>query len=194
METSRNHGWAVSLVSAAVTTHFLSSAILVACLSDLHQRFGIAPVTLWGVGLMAIGVLVWGHAGVPWHLFLAAALTGAGYATTSGAAINAMVAPWFDRRRPLALSWAYNGASVGGVVFVPLWILLIGWLDFSGAATVVAVGTAAVLWPLIWRFLRPTPLSKGAFPDGEQMRHHAGLREQCQGERDGHGHESTVPQ
>ena len=31
------------------------------------------------------------------------------------AAINAIVAPWFVRRRPAALSAAYNGASVGGV-------------------------------------------------------------------------------
>ena len=32
-------------------------------------------------------------------------------------AINAMIAPWFDRDRPKALAHAFNRASVGGVVF-----------------------------------------------------------------------------
>jgi MFS family permease len=167
VEISRTRGWAVSLVSAAVTAHFLLSALVVACLGDLHQRFGLAPVTFWGVALTAAGVLAWGNANAPWHLFLAAALTGAGYATTSGAAINAMVSPWFDKRRPLALAWAYNGASIGGVVFVPLWVTLIGWQDFATAATIVAGASIAVLWPLTWSFLRPTPGSKATFPDGE---------------------------
>jgi hypothetical protein len=47
----------------------------------------------------------------------------------SGAAINIIVAPWFERRRGLAVSWALNGASCRGrhyctstdVFHDPLW-------------------------------------------------------------------------
>ena len=42
------------------------------------------------------------------------------------AAINAIVSPWFVRTRPAALSMAYNGASIGGVIFSPLWVAAIG--------------------------------------------------------------------
>ena len=41
---------------------------------------------------------------------------------TSGAALNAIVARWFDRDRPMAIALAFNGASVGGVLFVPMWV------------------------------------------------------------------------
>ena len=45
-------GWPVSLISAAITTHFLLSAAIVAHLPALHQRFGLAAVTRAGAILV----------------------------------------------------------------------------------------------------------------------------------------------
>ena len=59
--------------------------------------------------------VAWANAQQPWHLVPALLLSGAGWAAMSGAALNAIVAPWFDRDRPKAISMAFNGASVGGV-------------------------------------------------------------------------------
>jgi hypothetical protein len=50
----------------------------------------------------------------PWQLFFSTVLSAAGWAAMGGAAINALIAPWFVRLRPPALSWAYNAASIGG--------------------------------------------------------------------------------
>ena len=58
-------------------------------------------------------------------------VSGAGWAATSGAALNAIVAPWFDRDRPKAMSMAFNGASVGGILFAPLWTGLISVLGLA---------------------------------------------------------------
>jgi MFS family permease len=159
-------GWTISSISAAVTTHFLLSAAIVAYLPDAHRRFGLAGVTLAGVGLSALGVMAWANAQYPWQLYLAALISGAGWAATSGAAINAMVAPWFDRNRPKALSIAYNGASVGGVVLAPLWVALIAQLGFAAAALVIATAMTTILTPLALRFLSPTPHDLGLQPDG----------------------------
>ena len=76
----------------------------------------------------------------------------------SGAALNAMVAPWFERDRPKAISIAFNGASVGGIVFVPLWTALIAGVGLSLAALVVASATVVVVCPLAWRFLQREPV------------------------------------
>jgi hypothetical protein len=84
----------------------------------------------------------------------------------SGAAINAMVSPWFDRRRPAALAMAYNGASVGGIVFVPLWAALIGALGFAPAALLVGGAGLALLWPVAGRYLGRRPADLGLHPDG----------------------------
>src|SRR5262249_20311536 len=94
----QSRGWPVSLISAAITCHYLLSAVVIACLASLHRRFGIVAVTRTGAIASALGVLGWSLASDVWQLFPLALLTGAGWAVTSGAAINAFVAPWFDRR------------------------------------------------------------------------------------------------
>jgi len=160
-------GWAVAAISAAITTHFLLSAAIVVFLADAHQRFGVAAVTRAAVVCLAVGVLGWGMAQTPWHLFAAAVFTGTGYAATSGAAIIAMVSPWFNRRRAAALSHALNGASAGGVIFVPLWMALIAFVGFAVASALVSVAMLAIVWPLAGRYLRPTPASMGLAPDGD---------------------------
>jgi MFS family permease len=48
----------------------------------------------------------------------------------SGAAINIIVAPWFERRRGLALGWALNGASGGGIIIAPLLTFLTARFGF----------------------------------------------------------------
>ena len=162
----QERGWSVPLISAAITAHFLLSAMIVVQLTDLYERFGIAAVTRAGLIASAVGMVGWSMAVAPWHLFVAAIVSGAGWAATSGAAINAMVSPWFDRRRGLALSYAFNGSSLGGVLFTPLWVWLIARLGFAGAACAIAAGMLGVLWPLVGRYLTPTPAELGVPPDG----------------------------
>jgi MFS family permease len=162
----QQRGWPVSVVSVGLTVHFLVSGILVARLPDAHRRFGVAAVTQAGVAALVVGMFGWSLAGAPWQLFLAAILSGAGWAATSGAAIIAMVSPWFDRRRALALGHAFNGASVGGILFTPLWVMLIAAVGFPQAVAMIGCATLVVLWPLARWYLRPTPDSLGLLPDG----------------------------
>jgi MFS family permease len=163
----QTRGWSLSVISAAITAHFLLSAAMIARLADMHRRFGVTTMTRAGAIASSVGILCWSLATQPWQLFPAALLTGAGFAATSGAAINAMVSPWFNRRRAIALSYAFNGASVGGVLFTPLWVALIARIGFVGAASVIGSFMLIVLWPLAGRYLSATPESLGVAPDGD---------------------------
>jgi MFS family permease len=163
----QSRGWSVSLVSAAVTCHFLLGAAVVANLARLHRRFGLVAVTRGGAVATALGMLGWALAEQPWQLFAATLVSGAGWAATGAAAINAMVSPWFARRRPAALSMAYNGASIGGVVFSPLWVALIAGLGFGAAAALVGAAMVAVLWLLAGRYFGAGPAAMGLRPDGD---------------------------
>lgn len=160
-------GWSVTLASAAVTCHFLMGALVVSRLAGLHRRFGVAAVTRAGAVATALGVLGWALAAAPWQLFLATLFSGAGWAATGAAALNAFVAPWFIRRRPVALGAAYNGASLGGVVFSPLWVALIAGLGFGWAAALVGGAMVAALWWLTARGLGRGPAAFGQAPDGD---------------------------
>lgn len=163
---SGGRGWSVGAVSAAVTLHFLASALLVARLPALLARFGLVAAVRAGVAFSALGVVGWALAPAPAWLVPAALLTGAGWAMTSGAAINAIISRWFDRRRPAALAMAYNGASMGGILFVPLWAALIAAVGFAAAAAVIAAVGLAVLWPVAGRWFRADPAALGQHADG----------------------------
>src|SRR3954453_3916665 len=52
-------GWAVAVVSTAVTVHFLSGAAMVANLPAIYRRFGLAAVTKAGVLCLTVGVVGW---------------------------------------------------------------------------------------------------------------------------------------
>ena len=70
----QSRGWSVPLVSAAVTTHFVLGAVVVANLPTLYRRFGVAEVTKAGAVLLAVGVFAWASATAPWQLFIATLL------------------------------------------------------------------------------------------------------------------------
>jgi MFS family permease len=159
-------GWPISLISAAITTHFLLSACIVNYLPELHRRYPLAAVTRMGALSCGLGVVTWSVADAPWELFIAALLTGAGWATTSSAAINAMVARWFETERPKALSLAINGASVGGILFPPIWVALIAYLGVAPSGMVVAAVIVAIVWSLASRFVDLVPSDLGLRPDG----------------------------
>jgi MFS family permease len=161
-----SRGWSISEISAAITFHFLLSALPVAYLPEIHRRIGIAGTTFSGAVLTAIGLIAWSGSWEPWQLFLAAIPSAAGWAATSGAALNAIVARWFERDRPKAMSLAFNGASVGGVLFVPLWVFLIDRLGFQTAAQAVSIVAVGVMGWLSIRYFRLSPISLGLAPDG----------------------------
>src|SRR5262245_25589707 len=123
-------GWSLAIVSSAVTLHFLFGAIVVATLPRLYRTFGVATVTKLGSIALASGIAGWALAREPWQLFAATLLSGGGWVTMGAAPVNAIIAPWFVRMRPAALASAYNGASVGGVIFSPLWAAAIDLLGF----------------------------------------------------------------
>lgn len=162
-------GWPLALVSAAVTTHFLFGAVVVATLPRLYRRFGVAAVTKAGAVALALGVTGWALAREPWQLFAATLLSGGGWVTMGAAAVNAIIAPWFVRTRPAALSLAYNGSSLGGVIFAPLWIAAIGLMGFACAAAAIGLVTVLVMWVLADRYFARTPEQLGLAPDGDAI-------------------------
>ena len=159
-------GWSVTLVSAMVTLHFLAGALVVARLPRLYRRFGVPAVTLTGAVLLALGVTGWGLAGTPAALAVAALASGVGWVALGAAAVNALISPWFATRRPWALGVAYNGASVGGILFAPLWVALIAHLGLAGAGMAVGLTMVAVIAWLAWQVFRHSPASLGQLADG----------------------------
>jgi lipid-A-disaccharide synthase-like uncharacterized protein len=160
-------GWSLAWVSGAVTVHYLFGALVVARLPRLHARWGIGRSAVAGAAIAALGVLGWAICTSPWQLMVAALFSGGGWVTMGAVAVNAAIAPWFVRTRPAALAKAYNGASIGGVVFSPLWVALIGALGFAGAALSMGAVTLAVMAVLASTVFARTPAQLQQRPDGD---------------------------
>lgn len=160
-------GWPVSLISLAITGYYVLSASMITMVGDAFDRFGPRRVLLVAVAGLGTGVLVIASAARPWQLALGLAVMAVGWAGMSGAAINAIVAPWFERRRGLAVSLAMNGATCGGLLVVPLWAALIPALGLPGAALVVVGLMLALLLPLVGLFMPRGPEALGLAPDGD---------------------------
>ena len=162
-------GWPLASVSAAVTMHFLVGAVAVTNLPALHRRFGVAWVTKVSALALAIGVCGWALATAPWQLFAATLLSGFGWSGMSAAAINAIVSPWFIRTRPAALAMAYNGGSIGGVIFSPLWVAAIQVMGFPIAAATLGAVMALTIWILADTLFSKSPQQMGLAPDGDAL-------------------------
>ncbi|MBN9265825.1 MAG: MFS transporter [Hyphomicrobium sp.] len=163
------HGWPIAVISAAVTVHFLVGAFSGANMPALHRRYGAARITRICAVAMASGLLLWAAAREPWQMFAAALLSGAGWGGMSAAALNAIVSPWFVRKRPAALGMAYNGGSVGGILFSPLWVAAISFLGFPLAAAAIGLTAVVTVGVISATLFARTPEQIGLAPDGDAV-------------------------
>jgi MFS family permease len=150
------HGWSTEEISSAITAYYIFGAgLLFVVVGPLFDRWGARPVVTIGTVAIASGMVLLTLITRPWQAHAAFGVMSLGWATMSGAAINIIVAPWFERRRGLALSWAMSGGSAGGVVIAPLLVLTISQFGFAVALETAAAVMLAVLVPVVLLVLRP---------------------------------------
>jgi predicted MFS family arabinose efflux permease len=106
---------------------------------------------------MAAAAVLMGGVTEPWQLYAADAVLAIGWAGTSLGVITTTLGLWFDNKRGMAISLALNGASFGGIIGVPLLVVAIGRLGFSGAMLSAATVMLALTIPVILIFVGQPP-------------------------------------
>jgi len=166
-ELVERHGWATRSVASAVTVLYLVGAALIALVGSAFERFGPRRVVLTGMAAMGLGAVGLTFVTAPWQLYVVFPVMAVGWAAMSGAALNLIVAPWFERRRGLAISLAFNGAATGGIVVAPAIALLTTRIGFRAAVVLLVLVMAGVLTPLVVGLLARGPEALGLAPDGD---------------------------
>src|SRR3989475_335165 len=161
----RLHGWSASTVSAPVTVYYVAGALLTAATSGLYERLGPRTVVIGGSIAMVSGVAALGLVARLWQLYPVFVGMSVGWGAMRGAAINVILAPWWQRRRGLAVSIAFNGATLGGVLVAPVLIGLIDALGFTRALAVAAVVSLIALLATA-ALMRRDPRELGLGADG----------------------------
>src|SRR4026207_1535063 len=122
---SRLHGWSAGLISVAVTTYYTLSAGCVGVVGGLIDLHGPRGVLTYGVVTMAAAVALLGVITAPWQPFAVYLVMAASWWGPSSPWPSTPLLPWCGRRQGRAMSLALTGASVGGMVLVPILVALV---------------------------------------------------------------------
>jgi len=165
---SEEFGWNRSTISLAASIGALVSGLSQPFLGRLYDRLGgrqliLASLVVSGVGTMLLALttnimgLILLFGGV-----LSIAMGGSSLTTTS-----ALLAKWFHRQRATAVALNASGASVGGLLLVPLTVYLIHLVGWRLAWVVLGLLLLIVVAPLAYALLKDDPAELGLLPDGE---------------------------
>jgi MFS family permease len=163
---NQKHGWSLAQIPSTITAYYIASAVLTGFAGELYQRFHPATLVSGATVALGAGLVLLGVINEPWQLYPAFGLIVLGWSLTGGAGVYAIVGPWFDRRRGLAISITLTGASFAGVITAPVWTALLPRHGFEDAGRLIALGCAMMLIPLAWLCLRRLP--KEGLPAFEQ--------------------------
>ncbi|MGH7384303.1 MAG: MFS transporter [Candidatus Rokuibacteriota bacterium] len=154
----RLHGWSAGLISVAVTVYYALSAVCLVFVGGLIDRHGPRGVLTYGVVTMAVAVALLGVITAPWQLFAVYVVLATGWACLSLTGISSTLLPWFGRRQGLAMTLALTGASVGGMVLVPILVALAQRHGFQMATATVSGALLVIGLPLTFFVIggRPT--------------------------------------
>jgi MFS family permease len=102
-----------------------------------------------------------------WQFYAALGLMAVSWTTLTSSNINAILAPWFVRKRGIALSLALTGASFGGIAVVPLTAAAVHAYGERRGLTLAAAGFGTLTLLVAWRCFVRDPSRVGQYPDGD---------------------------
>src|SRR3954453_21372116 len=148
-ELQRLHGWSTGLISGPPTLSFLIGALLAAFTSDAIARIGAGRLVLCGICALAASMTLLAFAQTPWQLYAAYLLLACAWMGMGTVVIATLVSSRFDRRRGLALSIAFNGATCGGIIVAPVLVVLVGAIGFTRAMLAMTAVMLLILIPVV---------------------------------------------
>ena len=163
---SRTHGWSTASVSMALSMAFLVNALSIGFVGTLVGRHGPQAVMTVGAIIMAVGIAALGQVSKPWQMVAAFITMGLGWSCLSTIAVSATIAPWFEKFQGKAISTALLGASLGGMLGVPITLFLVEALGFAAAMATIGAITVLTIVPISIFILRRRPQDMGLWPDG----------------------------
>src|SRR3954452_25621659 len=148
-ELQRLHGWSTGLISTASTLSFLLGSLLAIFTSDVMTRIGAGRFVLCGICALAASMTWLAFAQAPWQLYAAYLLLACAWMGMGTVVIATLVSARFNRRRGLALSIAFNGATCGGIVITPTLVVLVERIGFTMAILTMTAVMIAILVPAV---------------------------------------------
>ena len=159
-------GWSRTAISGAVAINIALFGLIGPFAASVMDRWGLRRVVLCAVALLGLSVALSTRMQTQWQLMLLwGVLVGTGTGVTSMVLAAIIANRWFDERRGLVLGVLSAANATGQLVFLPLLASLVATHGWRAAALLVA-GAAAVVFTIVFLFMRDRPEDLGLLPYG----------------------------
>lgn len=147
-ELRRINHWPTGLIAAGSTSCLVLASLLAVFVSDMLHRFGPRKLTLAGSVCLSLSLALLGSADTLLQLYAGFIVMALAWTCLGTVAAATIVGAWFDRRRGLAISITFMGASVSGILLVPALVALVEIVGFRRALDIAALAALLLLLPV----------------------------------------------
>lgn len=159
-------GWSRAVISGAVAINIALFGLIGPFAASVMDRWGLRRVVLGAVVLLGGSVALTTRMQNEWQFTLLwGVLVGTGTGVTSMVLAAIIAGRWFDERRGLVLGILSAANATGQLVFLPVLASLVAARGWRAAALLVA-GASAVLFVIVFFFMRDRPADLGLMPYG----------------------------
>lgn len=165
----REFGWDTSQISAALAIRFVLFGLIGPFSAAFLNRFGLRPVIIGALTLIAVGFLASLAMTSVWHLVVFwGVVVGVGTGFTTSVLGATVATRWFTERRGLVVGLLSASSATGQLVFLPL---IAGLTERFGWRTplLLICCLLAVAAIAVFAFVRDRPSDLGLPPFGETV-------------------------
>jgi sugar phosphate permease len=160
-------GWSRTAISGAVAINIALFGLIGPFAASAMDRWGVRRLVTLALALLAGSVALTTQMQSQWQMTLLwGVFVGTGTGVTSMVLAAVIATRWFDARRGMVLGALSAANATGQLVFLPVLARLVEQYGWRAAAAVVAAG-AAVVFAIVWAFMRDRPEDLGLLPYGQ---------------------------
>jgi sugar phosphate permease len=161
-------GWSRALISASIAVNIALFGLIGPFAASVMDRWGLQRVVLGALALMAAAVALSTQMSAAWQFFLLwGVVVGSATGVTAMVLAAVVATRWFDARRGLVMGMLSAANATGQLIFLTPLAAVVETSGWQSAALIVAVATA-VVFVLVWRFMRDRPADVGLRPYGQR--------------------------
>jgi len=160
-------GWSRAMISASIAVNIALFGLIGPFAASVMDRWGLRRVVLGALGLMASAVALSAQMSAEWQFFLLwGVVVGAATGVTAMVLAAVVATRWFDARRGLVMGMLSAANATGQLIFLTPLAAVVESSNWRWAAAIVA-GVAAMVFVLVWLFMRDRPSDVGLRPYGQ---------------------------
>src|SRR5262245_46646831 len=159
-------GWSRALISASIAVNIALFGLIGPFAASVMDRWGLRRVVLGALALMAAAVALSSRMSSEWQFFLLWGVVVGGATGVTAMVLAAVVSTrWFDARRGLVMGMLSAANATGQLIFLTPLAAVVESSSWRVAALIVAT-SAAIVFVLVWLFMRDRPADLGLRPYG----------------------------